>query len=478
MSGIKIANGTAASAEQTVDTNGDAHVNLPSDKSRAGYAGLMAVIDEGTVLGSRYAKMIEASHDRRIRAGVDQLLFSEYFPGAAINSALWSSPIASSATVTVAGGFLTLNASLLTTSGAAARVTSYRSFSLPGTAGVSWRARIQFPQAPVSNNVCEWGLGIASGTTAPTDGAFFRYSAVGEFRCVLNFNGTESQSDALDATTLVGANTTREFRIDLVDHGAHFFVDDVMVADLDDGSGAVATAANGLPHLFRVYNSNVTSVAQAMKVSMVAVFQMDFTLLAPHAASAAAGSTAYQGQTGGTMGTTANYANGANPTAAVPTNTTAALGSGLGGQFWETDTLAVTTDGVICSFQNPAGTAALPGKTILVHGVKITSFVQTALTGGGYVAQYSLAFGHTAVSLATAEASGSATKAARRVALGAQTVASAATALTMLATVEARFDCPVPVNAGEFIAVAKKKVGTAPSAGVIAHVITFDAVYV
>lgn len=94
------------------------------------------------------------------------------------------------------------------------------------------------------------------------------------------------------------------------------------------------------------------------------------------------------------------------------------------------------------------------------------------LTGGGYVAQWSLAFGHTAVSLATAEAA--ATKASRRIPLGVQAVTAAAAASTVLATVSQRFDSPIIVNPGEFLQTVKKKVGTAPSAGVVAHIVTFD----
>lgn len=137
---------------------------------------------------------------------------------------------------------------------------------------------------------------------------------------------------------------------------------------------------------------------------------------------------------------------------------------------------AAGTDGIICSYQNPAATATLTGRRIAIYGVKIESYVQTALTTGGYNAQFILAFGHTAVSLATTETA--TTKAPRRIPLGVQSVAAGAAALTQLATVSARFDGgPVIVNPGEFIAVAKKKVGTVPGAGVIAHMITFDFSY-
>lgn len=90
----------------------------------------------------------------------------------------------------------------------------------------------------------------------------------------------------------------------------------------------------------------------------------------------------------------------------------------------------------------------------------------------GGVAQWSLAFGHTAVSLATAESA--TTKAPRRVPLGLQAVASAAAAGAVLQTVTFTFQKGIYVNPGEFIQTVKKKIGTAPSAGVIGHIVTFD----
>jgi hypothetical protein len=188
------------------------------------------------------------------------------------------------------------------------------------------------------------------------------------------------------------------------------------------------------------------------------------------------GHHAYQGQNGGTMGSTANYANSTNPTAAVPTNTTAALGTGLGGQFWETATLALTTDGIICSFQNPAGSVTQTPRTLYITGVKVTSYIQTVIAGGPFVCQWALAFGHTAVSLATAEAA--TTKAPRRIAIGTQLV-TAAQAVSTLVTgdVQYKFDTPIPVAPGEFIAMVKKHVGTVGTGGVIAHVITFDGYF-
>jgi hypothetical protein len=289
-------------------------------------------------------------------------------------------------------------------------------------------------------------------------------------------SAVETQSGTLNFSTLVGINTTRHFIVQWTEDNVKFWIDDVIVAVVDlPTAGALITASGSLPSLLRNYNSGVTGAAQVMRAANITVSIADLQNAKPWSHTMAGqGGCAYQGQTGGTMGSTANYANSANPTAAIPTNTTAALGSGLGGQFWETDTLAVTTDGIISSFQNPAASAALPGKVLYITGVKIESFIQTVLTGGGYNASWSLAFGHTAVSLATAESSGAATKAPRKIALGQQSVAAAAAVLTTLQTVQMSFNSPIPVFPGEFIQTVKKKIGTAPSAGVVAHLVTID----
>lgn len=475
MAGAKIALSGSAGELQT-DAYDNAKVNTPLDETEAGFSAFAVENDAGDITGSRSVSTSEITGDYRLRVGVDSLRFSKNFSAAAINSAVWTAPV-TTMTVTQTGGYATLNAGLSVASGAVARLTSYASFVTYFGAGLSSRLRVQFTQAPVANNVCEWGHFIATGTAAPTDGIFFRYNAAGQFVCVYSVGGTEVTSSVLDSSALVGINSTKLFSIDILGHAARFWIGTQMVWSVENPSGVGIIQSQSLPLSFRCYNSAATGAAQTMKIAGVAVYLADANAgLQWPTIAATMGDCGYQGQDGGTMGSAANYANSANPTAAVPTNTTAALGSGLGGQFWETDTLAVTTDGIISSFQNLAGTNAIPGKTLMISGVTISSAVQTALTGGGYLASWSLAFGHTAVSLATTEAA--TTKAPRRVPLGFQTVASAAVALTQLSTITIKFDNPIPVYPGEFIQTVKKKIGTAPSAGVIAHLITFDSVYI
>lgn len=418
------------------------------------------------------------TEDYRIRVGTDQILHSEWFNAGAVNSAVYDVPV-TTMTVTSAGGYLTLNAGSSLASGAVARVTSKRFFNVRGSGGLSFRCRAQFAQVPVANNVTELGLFIASGTTAPTDGVFFRLNAASELRCVTNVNGTESQSSALSfATVTGGANTTANFAIDIHPSGANFWVNDILVHSAAVG-GVGPCGAGSLPISFRCYNSAATASAQQLKVAFVAVDQADVELsLPPEHALCAAGGHASQGQSGGTMGTTASYANSADPTAAAALSNTAALVTGFGGQARFNAAATAVTDGIVTSYQNPAGTAAIPGRTIMVTGVKISAAnLGAAVATTATTLAWSLAYGHTAVSLATTETLGT-SKAARRIPLGLQTwpVGAAIGQMPQCGDLYMRFASPIAVQPGEFIAsVAKFIVGTATASQVIWAHVTFDA---
>jgi hypothetical protein len=196
-------------------------------------------------------------------------------------------------------------------------------------------------------------------------------------------------------------------------------------------------------------------------------------------AKAGFGHMASQGQNGGTMGSTALYTNSLAPGAgAAMTNTTAALGSGLGGQFAALPTLAANTDGILQSFQNPAGTVNQTARNLIVKGVWLRGMVTTLIAGGPLLYFYSLAYGHTAVSAATAESASFAsptTKAPRRIALGMETYPLAAPVGALGQGFYFRFDAPLLIAPGEFIAICAKNVGTVSSAGVLTWLVGFDA---
>lgn len=479
---IEVKDGSSAN-KLAINTSGEASVTLTGDDAASGFVALAAESHPTEHGVTRETYALEANDDFALRSTQEAPEFWHVFSGAAVNTGLHRQGSAT-ATITQANGWLTLNAGNSTASGAASVVTGYYpAEQIPGS-NLYCHAIVQCAQAAHPNNcILEIGLaahnaGAGTGTIGPTDGAYFRVNASGVLEGIVRTNGVDTATTGTitDYATLIGANKSHEFVVSISDSVARFWIDDSCVGAIVVGSVAAPavpswTYTGTLAFHVRQHNTGATSSAQQIKVARYAIRRDNVGAPRPYQhAAVAAGQSASQGQTGETIGSTANYANSANPTAAVPTNTTAALGSGLGGQFWETDTLAVTTDGIISSYQVPAATSAIPGKALFITAVKISSYIQTALTGGGYNAQWSLAYGHTAVSLATTDAAAS--KAPRRVPLGSNAVAAGAAALTQLTDIVQTFDPPLCVMPGEFVQTVKKKVGTAPSAGVVAHVVT------
>lgn len=470
--GVPIKSGSSG-FEADVNVDKQLMVNTPMAEAQAGFVSANSEVDAGTVTGNRLVRSMEVTQDFRLRVGTDNMVFNELFPGAALNSALWTAPV-TTMTVTVNGGFGILNAGLSVASGAVARLTSYRHFPCYKTYTTYFEAEVQFSQTPVTNNVCEWGAFISTGTAAPTDGAFFRINAAGEFRAVVNNNGTETQSGTLDFNALIGTNTTKSFLIYIISNEAYFWIDNILVAEIPvpPGQGATTSSMN-LPLSFRNYNSATISIAQVMKVSMINVSFGDQGMSKPWSnVIAGAGGHSSQGQTGGTMGSTALYTNNlAAGAGAAMTNTTAALGSGLGGQFTALPTLTVGTDGIVSSYQVPLGTVALPGKSLYITRINVSSAVTIALTGGPVLYAYSLAYGHTAVSLATTETA--TTKAPRRLPLGMQSFSAAAPVGTLSNMIDIDLTAPILVQPGEFVQLVAKNLGTVTTAGTITFIVGF-----
>ena len=455
-----------------VDADRQVLVKMNADPAKAGAVIPHYENDDGTLTGTPYYRSPEVDEDYRLRVATDSVLDAESFYYTAQNTGKHRYGN-TTMTVTWGSGGLTLNGAGVTTTTTGCELRTYSFFPLFGSGNLYCETVAAFTAQPTVNVIVEIGLGLTNntGTAAPTDGAFFRLTSAG-LVCVCVFAGSETTAAVPVAFTYAN-NETHKLQIAVTLREVEFWIDDQRAATVSVPiSAGTAFSAMTLPWFAQQRHPGTAAAVLQTKIYnyVIALGGVNQTTDYDDIGNAIFGS--YQGLSGHTMGSLANFANSANPTAAVPTNTTAALGSGLGGQFWETDTLAATTDGVICSYQNPAGTIAIPGRRLIIKGAKIESFVQTVLTGGGYNAVWSLAFGHTAVSLATAEAA--TTKAPRRVSLGVQAVASGAAALVKLDTVYVDFTRPIVVNPGEFVAVAKKKVGTAPSAGVIAHIVTFD----
>ena len=165
------------------------------------------------------------------------------------------------------------------------------------------------------------------------------------------------------------------------------------------------------------------------------------------------------------MGSTALIVNNGTPANAAPTNTTAALGSGLGGSFIANISgLTAFNDYIISSYQVPVDSASAPSKTLYITSLQVDAInlgannAATPLTW-----QMFLAAGHTAVSLATAE--GNAAKAPRLMTIGCQTIpANAVIGTQATPTQTAYFDAPVVVQPGEFVQTVWRPISIANTA--------------
>lgn len=443
--------------------------------------------DAGDITGTPENLSPEVDGDFRIRTGSDLMLDNEIISYTAQNT---GKHVYTNTTMTMAWaiGGLSSNASGITTTTTGALFNTRAFFPVYGSASLYCEAAMAFDAQPTTNTILDFGLfqaGAANPFT-PADGVMFRLTSAG-MQGIASFNGSETSTGVFpvsdtDASPWVYVNNKKyQFIIVITQRGAEFWIDGVKYGTIDvpTGNGQICASAS-LPFSFRHVIAG--GAAGAVLKGNLAYYSVSLggpNLVTTPSSNGARTMGAYQGLSGGTMGTnqligTITSGNAANPTPAVPTTTTAALGVGLGGKFWETCTLAVNTDAIIMSFQVPAGGVATPGRRLVLRGLYLQSYVQTVIAGGPWVDEYFLAFGHTAVSLATTESATG--KAPRRVMLPfTQTVTAnqaVSTAVAQQQTFVDLGDAPIFVNPGEFVQLCKRRVGTVGTAGVIAHNVT------
>ena len=483
-------NGAEVTAENRVKV--ELETNAADNYTQVGCVRSFSENDTGGILGTPDLKSAEVDEEFRQRSASDMLYDEENFNYTAQNTGKFYYAGTTMTNAWVVGSMNT-NSGNITTTSTGTSFGSYAFFPILGTQTLSADIEGGFSNAPQANTVIDFGFFLrgAANPYAPTDGVFFRLTSAG-LSGVCTYNGTETNTGVFETAFGSGTPWTYtpgkkyQFIVYVSPRRAQFWINDDgninMFGEINTQAGqGQPCAASCLP--FSVRHAIVGGAAGG-------AIQFNLSRYSVRSGGANQISTpgeignrmfgSYQGLSGGTMGSLSAYTNSTNPTAAVPSNTalTANLPSGLGGQAWETFTtgLALNTDGILMSYQVPAGTVSVAGRRLKITAVKMTSFVQTALTGGPLVNTFALAFGHTAVSLATTEA---ATTKARRIVLLpelTQSVAAAAAAGTMTSqpgSAMCLFPEPIYVNPGEFVAFTVKHIGTAATAGVIAYNIQY-----
>ena len=494
MSGFRVEGNTSGNVAE-VNTSNQLKVvpetNAWSNPQNVGSVRAWGENDPGFITGTADLMSGEVDKDYRLRVAQDMLMDDEVFSYTAQNTGKHAYTTTTMTAAWTAGNVTTnsANTAVLAAS-TGVQISTYAFFPTYGTCTLSADFEVAFSAAPTTNTFVEYGLGIAgTNVTAPTDGVFFRLSSSG-LQGIVSNNGTETSTGVFPLNNGTGTwtytnNKKYQFIVYMSAVEAHFWVNDGTGAEklgsvmLPNGQHRICMASGvQLFHKHRVAGGSTSVAFQSMLGAYsVRLGGVQVATTASTQGNRIYGS--YQGFGGGTLGTnqqtgTITTGTAANPTAAVPTTTTAALGTGLGGKFWETATLAAATDAIIMSYQVPAGTANVQGRRLVLRGMYLNSYVQTAITGGPYTAEWFLAFGHTAVSLATAEAA--ATKAPRRIHLPFVQQITATQAVNTSVANTTNFvdfgDAPIFVNPGEFIQLCTRHIGTVATAGVVAHQVT------
>jgi hypothetical protein len=435
--------------------------------------------DPGVKTGTPYLASPETDDDYRLRTATEIMLDQEVFDYTTQNTGKHTYVTATLAIAWTVGA-LTTNSGSITTTNTGATFGTYAFFPIIGSSSLYCEFEGSFSAALATNTIIDVGMFLrgAANAFAPLDGVYFRVNASGVLG-VVNYNGVETASSVFAFTW---TNSQKyKFVITITTRECEFWIDDVLYAVIETPAGnGQPFAAASLP--FSLRHAILSAAGSVLQFQLsnysISIGGVSFARSLGEFGNAAHGS--YQTLSGfaSTHVGLANYANSANPTAVVPTNTTAAAASlGLGGQTWETDSVALGTDCIIMSYENPRATVSIPGRRLKINGVTIDSYVQTVLATPAYVAQWSLAFGHISATAATptlAVSETATTKAPRRIALGIQQITTL-TVNTVFSRVQQTFVNPIYVNPGEYVAVVKKKVGTTTTTtGTIAHIITYD----
>ncbi len=473
-----------------VDANNQLKVAIPNEATHTGKVRAMYENDDGTFTGNVRLLAPEVDVDYRLRCADDTILDDELFNYTAQNTGKHTR-IATSTYLTPSwtnSGYNTNPTNVLTAS-SGATLQTYACFPTIGTGTLSADMELAFTNQPTSNTIIDFGffLGAGSNPFAPTDGVYFRLNAAG-LQGIANYNGTETSTGIFPLSGGTGTwtysnNKKYQYILYITTREAQFWVNDggaagaILLGSIacPDGQGTLNMAA-AVP--FRIRHAIVGGVAGAGLSATLSRYTVRLGGVVQPASLVSTNARAlgsYQGMSGGTMGSlqfgTVTSGSIVPAAAAVLSNTTAALGTGLGGLFRETATLAAGTDGIVMSYQVPAATIAVQGRRLVLYGINIQSYVQTVIAGGPMNIRYYLAYGHTNVSLATTEST--IAKAPRCVPLPfVQTVTAAQAVNTIVAQANNAthyFREPIYVNPGEFIAVVAAKIGTAITAGVLDH---------
>lgn len=477
--------GTGADVNASRQLKVVSEVDAAANPGNVGGTRIFGENDQGAVTGVPRLASGEVDIDYRSRVSQDLLLDDHIFNYTAQDTGKHLSGNSTITNTWTVGNFTTNSTnSANPTAGAFCGLATWACFPNNGTQTLACDATVAFSAQPTTNTFIEFGFAGANyvpATTAPADGVFARLTSAGLWLVAANASTETPVPAPLSGGTGVWAYTEDkkyQFIVYMAAAAAQLWVNDgtgavlLVSIPMPAAQGRIASG-QGMRFFFnhRVVGGTAGGAIQGkLGAYNVRLGGSSLTSIPSTQGNRIYGS--YQGASGGTMGSLATYPNSSNPVAAAPSNTalTANLPGGLGGQGAVVAAVAAATDGIWSSYQVPVPTISVPGRRLVIRGVVLDLVnMGAAVATTATLIQFSLAFGHTNVSLATTEAVNA--KAPRRVGIGFASWAIGAPIGDPPKGGVITFDtgdAPIFVNPGEHVAlVAKFMLGTATASQVI-----------
>jgi len=486
---VDIATGASTAGKANVDGNYNLNVTLPipltpGNVNNAAYVGAarnFAENDAGTVLGAPYLKSNEVSFDYRLRVGMDTLMFQDNFNAPAQNTNLWAYAFSTLTAAQLGAGSINFGAVQGTANSHGAYIRSWQYFPLIGTSP-TWVECVfgQFTAALTTNEGWAIGVGVpVAAGSLPTDGVWFQLTNGGLIGYIV-YNGTPINTGVIKSFGSFTVGAANKLSIGIGENSVEWWCDDVLLAKTNVPAAQGQPFLTGsLPVFAMKYCTGAVSNTNTMRLFDVTVTTADIAMNKPWSHQMAGmGSSAFVGQNGQTQGKAQWWTNSVAPSAAAMTNTAVISGANtLGGLVAILPTLAANSDGIVFSYTNPSPGINVTGRNFICTGVKVQGAVSVVLAGGPVVYAYALAFGHTAVSLVTAETGSFVTATAhepRRAFIGMESYANNAAVGVIGQGCELRLDSPICVRPGEQIAVTARNLGVITTTGAITVGVTFQ----
>jgi hypothetical protein len=421
-------------------------------------------------LSSATGNPINVATSGYLYVGQDQLIFADNVDGSSLNTNLWNLS-ASTMQVTQTIGVITLNANGSSTTNASAQLNSVKHIPLHGAHPVAVTITAATNVGAQPNATRELGIGLASGNSAPTDGAFFRWASNGTFVAVMSYGGVETVSEPLPVPT----NDVAHQYIVYIENDRVFFIVDMMplVTMTRPAMQPFPVASSRLPIFARVYNGTLApNTAPRLYIGQSIAIQSILNQNRPwDAALTGIGRGSYQSPVP-SYSQTANHANSTTPSTATLSNTTASY-STLGGRFVIPSVAGSATDYALFAYQVPAG------YQLFLTGVMISAMnIGAANAAIATIMDWSLGLNGSAVPLATADSVGTAW-ATRRLPLGLMSVGSlGAVGTPATPNLDRVFDTPVVVDSGRYLhVILAVPVATATGGQQIRGAVTFNGYF-